>query len=92
MPTYPEANLTWDALVGPILEARCVACHGGTAGLYLDSYDGVLAGGNLGPAIIPGNAEESLLIQLQRDGHPNSLAPGELDWIAQWVNEGAPEN
>ena len=92
LPTYPEADLTWNDLVGPILEARCVACHGGTAGLYLDSYDGVLAGGNLGSAIIPGNAEESLLIQLQREGHPNSLAPRELEWIAQWINEGAPEN
>ena len=48
LPTYPEADLTWDDLVGPILAARCVACHGGTAGLYLDSYDGVMAGGNFG--------------------------------------------
>lgn len=91
LPTYPEAKLTWNDLVGPILAARCVACHGGTAGLYLDSYQGLMAGGNLGPAIVVGNAEESLLIQLQRKGHPNSLAPRELEWVIKWINAGAAE-
>jgi nitrate/TMAO reductase-like tetraheme cytochrome c subunit len=91
LPRYPESPLTWNDLVGPILGARCSACHGGTAGLYLDSYAGAMAGGNLGPAIIPGNAEDSLLVQLQRQGHPNSLPPEELDWIIQWINAGAPE-
>ena len=91
LPTYPESDLTWNDLVGPILEARCVACHGGTAGLYLDSYAGLLAGGNFGPAIVPGNADESLLVELQKAGHPNSLAPRELEWIEQWINEDAPE-
>jgi len=92
LPTYPEAALTWDDLVVPILQARCVSCHGGTAGLYLDTYAGALAGGNLGPAIVPGNAEESLLVKLQREGHPNSLPPRELEWMIQWINAGAPES
>lgn len=91
LPTYPESPLTWDSLVSPIFQARCVPCHGGTAGLYLDSYSGLMAGGNFGPALVPGNAEESLLVQLQRAGHPNSLAPSELEWIVQWINDGAPE-
>jgi hypothetical protein len=91
LPTYPETDLTWNDLVGPILQARCVACHGGTAGLNLDSYEGVLTGGNFGPAIIPGNAEESLLVKLQHEGHPNSLAPRELNWIEAWINAGAPQ-
>jgi hypothetical protein len=54
--------------------------------------EGAMAGDNLGPAIVAGNAEESLLIQLRRAGHPNSLAPSELEWIEQWINEGAPES
>ncbi len=91
LPTYPESDLTWNDLVGPILATRCVSCHGGTAGLDLDTYEGVLAGGNLGPAIIPNNSEESLLIQLQQEGHPNSLAPSELEWIAAWIDAGMPE-
>ena len=92
LPTYPESDLTWDALVGPITQARCAACHGGTAGLYLDTYEGAMAGGNLGPAIIPGDAENSLLVQLQHEGHPNSLAPRELEWVEQWIDSGAPES
>lgn len=92
LPIYPEAPLNWNALIGPILAARCGACHGGTAGLYLDSYQGLLAGGNLGPAIVPGKADESLLVQLQREGHPNSLAPRELEWIIEWINAGVPES
>ena len=91
LPTYPEAALTWNDLVGPIMASRCVACHGGTAGLFLDTYANAMAGGNLGLAIIPGDAEASLLVQLQREGHPNSLPPDELDWIIQWINAGAPE-
>jgi hypothetical protein len=91
LPAFPTASLTWNDLVGPILEARCVACHGGTAGLYLDSYEGAMAGGNLGPAIIPGDGENSSLVQLQRAGHPNSLAPNELDWVIDWIDAGAPE-
>jgi hypothetical protein len=91
LPTYPESALTWNDLIGPILQARCVACHGGTAGLHLESYEGALAGGNLGPAIAPGKAEQSLLVKLQRQGHPNSLAPRELGWIEAWINAGAPK-
>ena len=90
LPTYPEAPLTWNDLIGPILQERCVACHGGTAGLYLDSYEGAMAGGNLGPAILPGNPAESLLVKLQHNGHPNSLSPRQLEWVEKWIEAGAP--
>jgi hypothetical protein len=44
---------------------------------------------NIGPAVVPGNAEESILeVKLQRSGHPNSLVSRELDWIVQWINAG----
>lgn len=92
LPSRPSTPLTWNELVGPILEARCTSCHGGTAGFYLDSYAGIMAGGNRGPAIVPGNAAGSLLIQLQREGHPNSLPLDELEWMIEWINAGAPES
>ena len=92
LPTYPESALTWDDLVGPILNTRCVSCHGGTAGIYLDTYEGLLAGGNLGPAVVSGDAAASLLVQLQKKGHPNRLAPRELEWIEKWINEGIPRS
>lgn len=94
LPTYPETDLTWNALIGPILESRCVACHGAEAldgGLSLASYDEAMAGGDQGAVILPGNSAESLLITVQEEGHLNQLPSSVLDWVAQWIDAGAPE-
>ena len=45
----------------------------------------------INPAIVPGQANASLLVKLQRQGHPNRLAPRELGWIELWINVGAPK-
>ncbi len=92
LPSYPAAPLTWDDLIGPILEARCTSCHGGTAGLEMETYAGLMAGGNRGATVTPGDAERSLLVQLQNEGHPNRLPPNELEWMIEWINAGAPES
>src|SRR5258708_38456816 len=50
--------------IRPILETQCVECHGGKAtkhGLDLTTREGLLRGGDGGPAIVPGKATESLL-------------------------------
>ncbi|MEZ4869630.1 MAG: c-type cytochrome domain-containing protein [Caldilineaceae bacterium] len=93
-PTYPEAELTWNSLVGPILATRCLACHGedATDGLNLTTYAEMMKGGNQGAVIVPGQADASLLVQVQRDGHPNQLPPAALDWVTQWIDAGAPES
>src|SRR5919202_1662238 len=52
--------------VQPILTARCPGCHTGSkpqAGLSLHTRAEILKGGQNGPAVIPGNSKESLLIQ-----------------------------
>src|SRR5207247_29564 len=52
--------------VRPILANHCFECHGPLkhkGGLRLDSRDGMLKGGDTGPAIIPGHPEQSLLIK-----------------------------
>src|SRR5688500_11683501 len=52
--------------VRPVLQANCVKCHGGEktkAGLRLTGRQGVLAGGDSGPAAVPEQAAESLLIE-----------------------------
>ena len=53
----------------PSLKGACASCHmtgksGG--GLSLDTFDNLLAGGKHGPAISPGDAKQSLLIQYLR--------------------------
>ena len=80
--------------VRPVLVKRCYACHTAmkTAGLRLDSRAAILVGGKSGPAIVPGDAEKSLLIQVIRahkmpPGAP--LDPSEIASIETWVSDGA---
>ncbi len=91
LPTFPEADLTWSDLVGPILAERCVVCHGDAGGLNLETYKGAMAGGQSGPAVIPGSGSDSLLVSVQRDGHPNRLPDRQLLWLEKWIDEGAPQ-
>ncbi|MEC9055930.1 MAG: c-type cytochrome domain-containing protein, partial [Verrucomicrobiota bacterium] len=54
--------------VRPVLATHCYQCHSREAeklkaSLYLDSKAGILKGGDNGGVIIPGKAEESLLIK-----------------------------
>src|SRR5262245_60875294 len=48
-----------------IIERNCFACHGAPtmSGLDLRQRETMLTGGKRGPAIVPGNAEGSLLYQ-----------------------------
>src|SRR4051794_38963839 len=51
--------------VKPILKARCYACHGALkrkAGLRLDTGAAIRRGGDGGPAVVSGRADESPLI------------------------------
>lgn len=88
----------------PLLEARCGACHANgksKGGLRTDSFAALTAGGDEGPAIVPGRrGQGTLLVRLRlpldRKEHmpPRAqpqLTPGELALLAWWLGEGAPE-
>jgi hypothetical protein len=89
--------------VRPVLATRCYGCHNGTAGvtrggLALDTKDGLRAGGNHGPAIVPGQPDKSLLIKAIGYADTSLQMPpgGKLpdDQVAalrQWVQNGAPD-
>ena len=54
-----------------VLDANCVACHGQARMSDLDVRElaTILKGGKRGPAVVPGNAEASLLYKaVKRDG------------------------
>lgn len=88
------SDLTWDTTVGPLLQAKCSACHGAGAlgGLNLTTYEDAMRGGTSGPAIVPGDSAASLLIQVQQSGsHPGQLTPEELAQVIEWIDAGAPE-
>jgi mono/diheme cytochrome c family protein len=84
--------------VRPLLASRCYACHTDrkSGGLQLDSREHMLAGGQSGPAIKPGDPDGSLLIQAIRQTHPRfKMPPGgrlkddETEAVANWVKAGA---
>ena len=57
--------------VRPLLVQHCYECHSGQseklhANLYLDNGADILSGGDSGPAVVPGNVDESLLISAVR--------------------------
>src|ERR1700757_3190269 len=55
--------------IRPVLAGTCFKCHGGqktSSGLRVDSRDALVRGGDSGPAVVPGQPDESLLVQAVR--------------------------
>jgi mono/diheme cytochrome c family protein/cytochrome c553 len=86
--------------VRPVLATHCYACHaqGKSEGfLRLDAREAMLSGGDRGPAIVPGRADDSLLIQAVRHLHEDlqmplrgkALTPAQIEDLAAWINAGA---
>lgn len=86
--------------IRPLLVEHCFECHSRKAGrlkaeLLLDSRQGMLKGGDSGPAIVASNPDESLLIQAVRydafEMPPKGkLPPKDIDALTKWVAMGAP--
>ncbi|MBX3748439.1 MAG: DUF1553 domain-containing protein [Verrucomicrobiae bacterium] len=86
--------------VRPLIEARCVGCHGPDqrkGGLRLDSREAALAGGYEGPAVVPGRPEDSLLMLAVRHAREDlamppkeRLADADVKALERWIREGAP--
>jgi mono/diheme cytochrome c family protein len=86
---------------GPtILKARCAGCHSPQAKkskLDLTTRETALAGGERGPAIVPGKSSDSLVYQFSsRQLRPfmppagDPLPADELKTLAAWIDSGAP--
>lgn len=95
----PDQLDFFEKQVRPLLAANCLSCHGPQkqeGGLRLDTREGVLKGGDEGPAAEAGNAKESRLVQaIRREGDlqmpPNStLRPDAVAVISRWVELGLP--
>jgi uncharacterized membrane protein/mono/diheme cytochrome c family protein len=96
-----EAQL-YAHLVRPVLQARCVACHGPDkqkGDLRLDSPEWIAEGGEGGPVLVAGRPEESEMVRRiwlpeshedampPRGGRPLSVVEAEL--VRWWIAEGA---
>ncbi|HZU99243.1 MAG TPA: c-type cytochrome domain-containing protein, partial [Planctomycetota bacterium] len=86
--------------VQPILTQRCAPCHTekSKGGLRVDSLQSLLAGGDTGSPIVPGDPEKSLLVgalrwtdaQLQMPPK-RKLAPAQIDKIVEWIRKAGPK-
>ena len=89
----------FESKVRPLLAQKCYSCHTASAlgGLRLDSRDSMLKGGKSGPAIVPGKADESLLLRavLQSDDKlkmpmaGERLSAQEVADLRRWIQAGA---
>src|SRR5579859_3899316 len=62
----PAAIEFFEKEIRPLLVERCQPCHNAkksSGGLKLTDQASILKGGDSGPAVVPGKADESLLIQ-----------------------------
>jgi hypothetical protein len=92
----------FESKIRPVLVAECYECHDAKkqkGDLRLDYRDGLLKGGEEGPAIVPGDAKKSILLQSMDHSHETLQMPKKrtkldaqiLADFAEWINRGAPD-
>ncbi len=109
LPTSIQQAETQDGIdfferkIRPVLVKECYSCHSTEAkkrkgGLHLDTKQSMLEGGDIGPAIVPGKPEESLLIKAIHYTDPELKMPKQGRLSAEvvadfekWVKMGAPD-
>src|SRR4051794_21074110 len=95
-----DSDSFFETKVRPVLAGTCVKCHGekrASGGLRLDSRAAALAGGENGPAVVPGDPQTSLLVRAVRHTDDTLKMPpskplprSAQDDLAAWVAAGAP--
>jgi hypothetical protein len=84
--------------IEPILTKNCVVCHQATwagGGLRLDSIEGLQHGGSSGKAVIPGDAQRSLLAQRMESSDTKCMPPkghlpaSQIALVKSWITQGA---
>jgi hypothetical protein len=87
--------------IKPIFAGRCYACHSGLrqrSGLRLDTAALLIQGGDSGPAVVPGNSQESLLItmltgesgvRMPPEAEGTALTSDQIELVKKWIDEGA---
>jgi uncharacterized membrane protein len=99
----PLEQPIFSGVIQPILKTHCYSCHGPDkhkADLRLDSFPGLLRGGQDGPVIQAGNAKASPLIECmlsppEADGHmppegQQQPTAQEITLLQWWIDAGAP--
>ncbi len=94
----------FESKIRPIFVDNCYKCHSSQSEklrghLSLEFRDGIIKGGDTGPAIVPGDPDQSLLIKAVRYADPDlkmppkgkKLSDQQIADLAAWVKMGAPD-
>ncbi len=94
-----EEEEFFEAKIRPVLVSQCYECHAADSkkvkgGLLLDTREGLLRGGESGPALVPGKAAESMLVAALK--HENLEMPPKkklseevVGDFVRWIERGA---
>jgi hypothetical protein len=98
----PPGQVSFSQNVLPIFRnAGCTGCHGGNGGLNVGTVQQLLQGGIHGPAVLPGSADSSVIIQKLSPNPPfgNRMPQGgpflsvsTIAVIRTWIDQGALNN
>ena len=98
-PAAHASTVSFSNDVFPILQSRCINCHGGNRteeGLSLKTYAEIMKGSQNGLVITAGDANNSLLAELISDQkmpkRGPKLTPPQIQLIIDWINQGALDN
>ena len=101
LPPAPKDPVVFARDIKPILELRCLQCHGkgrDKGGFRVDDRAALLRGGDSGPAVVPGHGTEGMLIALVSGLDPDEvmpkkgklLTPTEVGLLRAWIDQGVP--
>ena len=102
-PISTEGLAFFESRIRPLLIERCYECHSQESGelqgeFLADSRATIRRGGTLGPAVVPGDIEHSLLIKAVRGTEPvpqmppdDCLSEEQIRDLERWIDMGAPD-
>lgn len=103
IPAAPGQTVDYARDIKPIFAASCYACHGAIkqrGGLRLDTVAAMKDGGDHGASLVPGKADDSVLLKHIRgdkgfkrmppESEGEALKPAQIAAIKRWIEQGAP--
>ncbi len=103
-PDDPKDLEFFESKIRPVLAVHCYKCHSASAGkseggLALDTREKIRAGGDRGPAVVPGKPKDSVLLaaishtdaDLQMPPKKDKLPDSVIADIRTWIEMGAPD-
>ena len=102
-PVLAADAATWSDSLKPVFAERCFACHGALAqqaGLRVDTAAALLAGGDAGPVVVPGDPTAGTLLarilhadpaeRMPPEGEGEPLSPAQIEMLNAWILAGSP--